>query len=95
MVDSNLVNNTKWTVASLEGDTVGKFHKTKWLFRKNGTVQAGTFWKGSWTAVGTNHAHLQIGKGSNTDGFDLHFLTPIRFVATKNGLLYRLGRRFP
>lgn len=61
-------------------------------------MNAGDLWVGGYTITGGDATQLKCqiiasGKTSVTDTFEVHFVTPDRFVATKDRALYRFGKR--
>jgi hypothetical protein len=96
MIDPYLVNNVHYDVAGLEGDKLGPFNPVPWTFRQNNTVQAAGHWNGQWLDLnnpGVPVIRAEIEGTDFTDGFDVYFLGPTRFIAVKGGMLYRLGKR--
>ncbi len=88
-------SNTVWSVAGLDDNgALGAFSPTPWDFGV-GTMAAAGFWTGSYKPIsGSNDAFsCQIHGATGTDAFEVHFLTLARFIATKNGALYRFGKR--
>ena len=89
---------TKWSVAGIDHDLkYTAFHPTPWEFQQ-GTMNAGTLWKGSYRHVpGTdNRIVCEITMAGATrvgDIFEVVFVAPDRFLANKNGVLYRFGKR--
>jgi hypothetical protein len=93
-----LVDNTSWAVGELnDGTMVGAApHPVAWVFAKDGTVSAGGIWKGVWASApdsDTLKVTIIMLQGGATDTFEVTFLTSNWFVATKNGKLYRVGKR--
>jgi hypothetical protein len=89
---------TKWSVAALDDNgQVGDFHPTLWEFH-NPSMNAGALWSGGYNPVpGCDDAYhceiLAAGSVVVSDAFDVFFVTPTRFVATKAGALYRFGKK--
>jgi hypothetical protein len=89
-INSSLVNETSWHVATFEQGNVGDYHPVPWVFHPDKTVNAGNLWAGVWTEVGTDRIKIEIKATSDT--FDVIFVSGRWFVAVKNGDLYRLGK---
>ena len=92
------VDNSSWAVGELnDGTMVGAApHAAPWVFQKDGTVSAAGFWKGVWAAAPDSDklkVTIMMVQGGATDTFEVTFLTPTWFVATKDGKLYRVGKR--
>ncbi|MCD4483408.1 hypothetical protein LQR31_02840 [Chromobacterium vaccinii] len=84
-------SNTQWSVAPFDNNgTISSFHPTPWEFG-NGTMQAQGLWNGEYqhtpSSSNTIKCHL-----NNGDMFEVIFVTTTRFIATKNGGLYRFGK---
>ncbi|NHQ84183.1 hypothetical protein HA051_21690 [Chromobacterium vaccinii] len=83
--------NTKWSVAPFDDSgTVGSFHPTPWEFG-NGTMKAEGIWTGEYKQITQTSTTIKCHISTNDD-FEVNFLTPTRFIATKNGGLYRFGK---
>jgi hypothetical protein len=87
--------NTVWSVAGFDDNgTLTEFSPTPWDFGA-GTMSAAGFWTGTYAPIsGESDAiacHIQGVSGN--DAFQVHFLTLTRFIATKNGALYRFGKK--
>jgi hypothetical protein len=89
---------TRWYVAEMDNEgNVGAFHGTPWEFNQ-ASMNAGALWVGGYRAIpGSDGSYfceiLMAGASSPGDSFEVHFVTPDRFIATKNGRLYRFGVR--
>jgi hypothetical protein len=96
-VEPDLVDNTEWDVGAVNDSNfaLSTPHPTPWIFEQDGTVSAAGYWTGVWaSAPGSNVLKVVIlTNGGGTDIFEVKFLTPTWFVATKNGKLYRVGKR--
>ena len=93
-IDSSLVNDTSWNVASFEHGELGGYHPVPWIFHPDKTVNAGNLWAGVWTEVGKDRISVAIALTSGqVDRCTVIFVSPRWFVAVKNGDLYRLGKR--
>ncbi|HEX8701985.1 MAG TPA: hypothetical protein VF815_24360, partial [Myxococcaceae bacterium] len=71
-------------------------HATPWVFQKDGTVSAAGHWKGVWAAAPDSDklkVTIIMLQGGASDTFEVTFLTKGWFVATKDGKLYRQGKR--
>jgi hypothetical protein len=90
--------NTTWSVAAFDDNgALGSFHPTPWEFHQE-AMNAGTLWVGGYTAIpedsdGIRCEILGAGASAVTDSFEVFFVTPTRFIATKDGLLYRFGKK--
>ncbi|CAI7979619.1 MULTISPECIES: hypothetical protein [unclassified Parafrankia] len=90
--------NTKWSVAAFDDNgAIGSFHPTPWEFHQE-AMNAGTLWVGGYTAIpevsnGIRCENLKAGAGAVSDSFEVFFVTPTRFIATKSGALYRFGKK--
>jgi len=96
-MDQSLVNNVKYSVASLENDKLGDWATTPWTFHLNNTMEATGHWKGQWIdhriqGINAVSVEITLNNGSH-DGFDVYFLGPTHFIAVKGGLFYRLGKK--
>jgi len=87
---------TKWSVAAMDNNGhVGDPHPTPWEFHSP-SLNSGTLWSGGYTPIpGTDNAfHCElIANGTVGDAWDVIFVSPDRFVATKAGSLYRFGKK--
>lgn len=89
---------TKWSVAAFDSNgALGGFHPVPWEFNRQ-SMNAGNLWVGGYQAIPGNDSAvaceiLMAGASDPNDNFEVYFLTPDRFVATKGGALYRFGRR--
>jgi len=96
-VEPAVVDNTSFDVGALnDGTMVGeKAHAVPWVFQKDGTVSAKGLWKGVWASwPGSDKLEVTIIlTDGSSDSFEVTFLTPKWFVATKNGALYRVGKK--
>jgi hypothetical protein len=90
--------DTKWSVAAFNNDgKIDGFHPTPWEFHQE-SMNAGTLWVGGYKLMpGTDTTYLceilMAGSTTVSDSFEVVFVTPDRFVATKNGALYRFGKK--
>ncbi len=89
LLDKSFVNGTEWHVAPFERGWPVAPDPIAWTFHRDGTVQAGTLWKGTWHPDGENAVRVSINKGA--DEFRVVFLSPRKFVALKGDELYRVG----
>jgi hypothetical protein len=89
---------TKWSVAPFNQDgTIGSFHPTPWEFNRQ-SMNSGSLWAGGYQAVkGADNTYdcevLAMNASDPTESFQVVFVTADRFVATKNGALYRFGKK--
>jgi hypothetical protein len=87
--------NTVWSVAVLDNNgALGAFAQVPWDFGA-GTMAASGYWTGTYAPIaGLSDAFsCQIHGVSGSDTFEVHFVTLTRFIATKNGALYRFGKK--
>ena len=90
------VNDTSWEVAVMDNDgTIGNYHSTPWVFKADGTMSAEGYWEGTWyrNACDKIRASTHAMDGSRVDNFEVIFVTSQRFVAIKNDILYRFGKK--
>jgi hypothetical protein len=81
---------TKWSVAPMNDDgTLGSFDSIPWEFQ-NQSINAGTLWSCSYSPIPGSDNRINC-KGSYS--FEVVFLTTNHFVATKDGSLYRFGKK--
>ncbi|MCG5217321.1 hypothetical protein [Streptosporangium sp. KLBMP 9127] len=89
---------TRWSVAAFDDNgKLNSFHPTPWEFHEQ-VMNAGDLWVGGYTITTGDADRLKCqniasGETSVTDTFEVHFVTPNRFIATKDGSLYRFGKR--
>jgi hypothetical protein len=94
----NPVAGTQWSVAGYTNDgAMGAFHPTPWEFHQQ-AMNAGTDWFGGYSfSEGSNNtinceimtpAPLEV-----ADAFQVCFLGENRFIAIKDGQLYRFGKK--
>jgi hypothetical protein len=89
---------SKWSVAVLDNNgAFSGFHPTPWEFQDT-TMHAGTHWTGSYRAVNdADNSYLceilMTGASGVSDAFEVVFVTPDHFFATKSGALYRFGKK--
>jgi hypothetical protein len=90
--------NTKWSVANMDNDgKVDNFSPTPWVFNEQ-SMNAELLWAGGYQFVLGNDDKIScqiIAHDSPTasDSFEVNFITPDRFIATKDGKLYRFGKK--
>ena len=90
-VNERYVDGKNWSVTDFDENYNPKaYHPVPWVFHRNGTVEAGNLWKGTWTDLGEDKIRMKIG---NDDPFIVIFLSDKWFIAIKGGDLYRLGRQ--
>lgn len=88
---------TKWSVAAFnDAGALGGFHAVPWEFQE-GKMNAGELWLGAHKPlpgcdIGLSCEITHKGHSAPTDLFRVYFVTPTRFVATKDGSLYRFGK---
>jgi hypothetical protein len=91
-------SGTQWSVGGYDNNgTVQGFHPVPWEF-DDGVVKAGTLWTGQYKPIPGNDMGFSCeithaGSASPTDTFAVFFVTPTRFIGTKNGSLYRFGKK--
>jgi hypothetical protein len=91
-------SGTQWSVAAFDNNgALGGFHPTPWEFHRT-AMHAGRFWVGGYAPVAGSddrYACEILGEGASavSDGFEVVFVTADRFIATKDGALYRFGKR--
>ena len=89
---------TKWSVAAMDNDgKISSFHGTPWEFNQE-SMNGGALWTGGYRAVPDSDGSytcqiLSAGSTNPTEGFEVVFVTPERFIATKDGKLYRFGKK--
>lgn len=89
---------TKWSVAAFDDNgALGGFHPTPWEFG-HVAIHADGFWAGGYELVpGSDDRYrceiVDAGVTAIVDAFEVVFVSNRRFVATKNGALYRFGRK--
>ncbi|MBL9005100.1 MAG: hypothetical protein JNJ46_12685 [Myxococcales bacterium] len=91
------IEGTKWLVAAFDNNgQLGGFHSVPWEFHAQ-VVHAGTLWTGGYSAVAGSDNRIACEKmgpsGAIDDAWEVVFVSPDRFVATKQGALYRFGKR--
>jgi hypothetical protein len=91
---------TRWSVYSFSGDSMtGEPDSHPWEFNQDSTMSLGARRHGKYEPIsGTDDAYLcevtTVGSGvPQRDRFVVNFVTPSLFVATKEGSLYRIGKR--
>lgn len=90
--------NTKWSVAAMDDNgKVDGFHPTPWVFNVE-SMNAALLWAGGYqfTLGNDSKVSCQIiahNSPTVTDSFEVNFITPDRFIATKGGRLYRFGKK--
>jgi len=90
---------TRWSVADFnDNGVVGAFSPTPWEFDQQGSMHAGDLWVGKYTwiqgcNIGISCEITLTGEPPQGDAFQVYFVTHARFVATKNGSLYRFGEK--
>lgn len=88
--------NTVWSVAAMDnhGSLTSVFNPTPWDFGA-GTMAAVGHWTGTYQAIpGDSDAIACKTNGvDGSDAFEVKFVTPRAFIATKNGAVYRFGFR--
>ena len=88
--------NTKWSVAPMDNDgKIGAFHPVPWEFFDE-LFNAGDLWVGGYREIpesdGSFTCEIQsTGNKAPTDAFEVTFITPERFIATRAGKIYRFG----
>ncbi len=89
------IDNTSWDVAALDNNgAIGSYHPTPWVFKNDGQMSAEGYWKGTWYRNACDKIHASITHNSGKeDVFEVIFATSQRFIATKNGNLYRFGKK--
>ncbi len=90
------VKNTAWDVSSFEqAGAISGYHPTPWVFQSNGKVSAAGYWKATWkrSTCDKINVNLITDREGEIDKFDVIFVTSSRFVAVKNNMLYRFGKR--
>ncbi|PRQ04914.1 sulfatase-like hydrolase/transferase [Enhygromyxa salina] len=85
--------DTRWSVTAMnDSGAIGSFHPTPWAFADDGTMNASPHWTGKYELIpGSDHSYAC--SISNGDEFMVHFVSPTRFVSTRNGVLYRFGKK--
>jgi hypothetical protein len=92
------VAGTQWSVAGYTNDgAMGAFDDTPWEFHEQ-AMNAGTAWFGGYAiSEGTNNTiNCEIMSPDSpqvADTFQVCFLVEDRFIAIKDGQLYRFGKR--
>jgi hypothetical protein len=90
--------NTKWSVAEFDNSgKLGNFSTTPWEFHQE-SMNAGSLWVGGYqpSPGSDNKIACEIfmaGSSAVSDAFEVGFVTSDRFVGTKNGALYRFGKK--
>ena len=90
--------STKWSVAAMDDDgKIDGFHPVHWEFYDE-LLNAGDLWVGGYRKLpdseGTFTCQIQSsGDKTPTESFEIVFITPERFIATKAGRLYRFGKK--
>jgi hypothetical protein len=97
-VEPAWVDNTSFEVGALADATMAASaaNAVPWVFQKDGTVSAKGVWKGVWASWPGSEklvVTIMMTEGGATDTFEVTFLTPKWFVATKGGALYRQGKK--
>ena len=96
------VNDISWAVAAMDNDgIIGNYHSIPWVFKQDGiedgTVSTQGYWEGMWYRSACDKiqasTHSIDGSGSYNDNFEVVFVTSQRFVAIKNDMLYRFGKK--
>ena len=94
----NPVAGTQWSVAGYNNDgAMGAFHPTPWEFHQQ-AMNAGTAWFGGYSiSEGSNNTiNCEIMTPDSpklADAFQVCFLGKDRFIAIKDGQLYRFGKK--
>jgi hypothetical protein len=89
---------TKWSVAAMDNNgAIAGFHPVPWQFHQQ-AMNAAAPWVGGYTPIlgsldGISCEIFAAGATSVSDSFQVFFVTADRFVATKNGALYRFGKK--
>jgi hypothetical protein len=89
---------TRWSVAAMDNTgTVGGYQGTPWEFQSQ-SMNAGALWAGSYSAIQGRDGKFwceitHAGATAVTGTFEVVFVTADRFIATKNGSLYRFGKK--
>jgi hypothetical protein len=89
---------TRWSVAAFDNNgALGGFHPVPWEFHRE-SMNAGNLWYGGYRvssdSASTFTAEIfMAGNTAPADQFEVVFVTADRFVATKNGALYRFGKK--
>lgn len=90
--------STKWSVAPMDDDgKIGDFHPVHWEFHDE-LFNASDLWVGGYRKVpdskGAFTCEIQSANSkAPTDAFEIVFITPERFIATRAGRLYRFGKK--
>lgn len=90
--------NTRWSVSDLSNDAVlGITHGTPWEFHRYAISGRGD-WVGGYRPIpGTDNAYvceiILHGTWAPAFVFEVVFLNPERFVATKNNLVFAFGKK--
>ena len=83
---------TSWSVRVMDNDgTTHEFHPVPWTFNSANSFHAGTLWAGGYSQIPGSYNGFAC--NIITDAFEVYFVTPDRFIAIKNGQLYRLGKK--
>lgn len=83
---------TSWSVCVMENNgTMHEFHPVPWTFNSANSFYAGTLWTGNYSQIPGSDNGFTCNIVSDT--FEVYFVTPDRFIATKNGQLYRFGKK--
>jgi hypothetical protein len=95
--------NTRWVVFELDNSLIVTPPpiQNPWEFDSHTMKAFSGQWTGTWNPIpGKDAVRCHI-KGTNPvdgtkidDAFEVNFVTDTRFIATKNGLLYRFGKKF-
>ena len=92
------LEGTKWSVGAFDHNgRLSEPHPVPWEFHGQ-SMNAGTLWVGGYSPVpGSDNRFtceiLMAGASTVSDSFEVVFLTPDRFIATRQGVLYRFGKR--
>jgi hypothetical protein len=100
-VDKERLNpaGTRWRVAYMDASAkFDGFHPVSWDFVAQGKMSAADTWTGIYTPVAGDLQAFDcevtnIGGSDVADRFRVVFLTAGRFIATKDGQLYRYGEK--
>jgi hypothetical protein len=89
---------TRWSVAAMDNNgSVGGYHGTPWEFQAQ-SMNAAALWVGSYSPIQGSDIKFaceikHAGAAAATDTFEVVFVTADRFIATKDGALYRFGKK--
>lgn len=89
---------TKWSVSPMDNSgAIAGFHPVPWQFHQQ-SMNAAALWVGGYSAIpnsldGISCEILMAGASGVSDSFQVFFVTADRFIATKNGALYRFGKK--